>query len=60
MRNNDILRRLRYTFDLKDSQMMSLFALAGHPVTWEQVSGWLNVAQYVGGRSGLVSKTHRR
>jgi uncharacterized protein YehS (DUF1456 family) len=41
MRNNDILRRLRYTFDLKDSQMMNLFALAGQPVTWEQVSGWL-------------------
>jgi uncharacterized protein YehS (DUF1456 family) len=41
MRNNDILRRLRYTFDLKDSQMMALFALAGAPVTWEQVNGWL-------------------
>jgi uncharacterized protein YehS (DUF1456 family) len=41
MRNNDILRRLRYTFDLKDSQMLDLFALAGHPVEWEQVSGWL-------------------
>lgn len=41
MRNNDILRRLRYTFDLKDSQMLALFALAGHPVEWEQVSGWL-------------------
>jgi uncharacterized protein YehS (DUF1456 family) len=41
MRNNDILRRLRYTFDLKDSQMMALFALAGQPVTWEQVGCWL-------------------
>jgi uncharacterized protein YehS (DUF1456 family) len=41
MRNNDILRRLRYTFDLKDSQMMALFDLAGAPVSWEQVSGWL-------------------
>jgi uncharacterized protein YehS (DUF1456 family) len=41
MRNNDILRRLRYTFDLKDSQMMSLFALGGHPATREQVGGWL-------------------
>jgi uncharacterized protein YehS (DUF1456 family) len=41
MRNNDILRRLRYTFDLKDSQMMALFALAGPPVEWERVSGWL-------------------
>jgi len=41
MRNNDILRRLRYTFDLKDSQMMALFAAAGHPVEWAQVNNWL-------------------
>ncbi|MDD3277112.1 MAG: DUF1456 family protein [Kiritimatiellales bacterium] len=41
MRNNDILRRLRYTFDLKDSQMIALFALAGHPVEWEPISAWL-------------------
>jgi uncharacterized protein YehS (DUF1456 family) len=41
MRNNDILRRLRYTFDFKDSQMMALFALAGHTVNWEQVNVWL-------------------
>ena len=41
MRNNDILRRLRYTFDLKDSKMMALFDLAGHPADWEQINGWL-------------------
>jgi uncharacterized protein YehS (DUF1456 family) len=41
MRNNDILRRLRYTFDLKDSQMIALFALAGVPVSGAQVGGWL-------------------
>jgi uncharacterized protein YehS (DUF1456 family) len=41
MRNNDILRRLRYTFDLKDSQMTTLFALEGHPVEWEQINAWL-------------------
>ncbi len=41
MRNNDILRRLRYTFDLKDSQMIALFALADHQVTWEQINAWL-------------------
>ena len=41
MRNNDILRRLRYTFDLKDSQMMTLFELGGLPVEWAQVSAWL-------------------
>ena len=41
MRNNDILRRLRYTFDLKDSKMMALFELAGQPATWEQINAWL-------------------
>jgi uncharacterized protein YehS (DUF1456 family) len=41
MRNNDILRRLRYTFDLKDSQMLALFELTGHPVEWDQVNSWL-------------------
>jgi uncharacterized protein YehS (DUF1456 family) len=41
MRNNDILRRLRYTFDLKDSQMAALFALAGQTVDWQQISIWL-------------------
>jgi uncharacterized protein YehS (DUF1456 family) len=41
MRNNDILRRLRYTFDLKDSQMMALFARSDYPATREQITGWL-------------------
>jgi uncharacterized protein YehS (DUF1456 family) len=39
--NNDILRRIRYTFDFSDSKMISLFALAGETVTREQVSDWL-------------------
>jgi uncharacterized protein YehS (DUF1456 family) len=41
MKNNDILRRLRYTFDITDSKMMSLFASGGEEVTREQVSDWL-------------------
>ena len=41
MTNNDILRRIRYTFDFSDSKMISLFALAGETVTREQVSSWL-------------------
>jgi uncharacterized protein YehS (DUF1456 family) len=49
MRNNDILRRLRYTFDLKDSKMMSLFTLAGFSATWEQINAWLKKRR----RSGL-------
>lgn len=41
MNNNDILRRIRYTFDLSDSKMMDIFALAGGEVTRAQVSDWL-------------------
>ncbi len=41
MTNNDILRRIRYTFDFNDSKMIRLFGLAGYPVTREQISGWL-------------------
>ena len=41
MTNNDILRRIRYTFNFSDSKMISLFALAGETVTREQVSCWL-------------------
>lgn len=41
MTNNDILRRLRYTFDLKDSAVIDILALADIVVTAEQVAGWL-------------------
>ena len=41
MDNNDILRRLRYTFSLNDRQMIALFAEADHTVTREQTSAWL-------------------
>ena len=41
MTNNDILRRIRYILDLSDSQMISIFSLADHPVTREQISAWL-------------------
>lgn len=41
MTNNDILRRIRYTFDFSDSKMMAVFGLADHEVTREQVSNWL-------------------
>lgn len=41
MDNNTTLRSLRYTFDLNDSKMMKLFALAGVEVTRTQVSDWL-------------------
>ncbi len=41
MTNNDILRRIRYTFDLKDRNMVEIFALADFNATREQVSAWL-------------------
>ncbi|PRY13246.1 uncharacterized protein YehS (DUF1456 family) [Pontibacter ummariensis] len=41
MNNNDILRRIRYTFDFSDSKMMELFASAGQQVTRAEVSDWL-------------------
>lgn len=41
MTNNDILRRLRYAFDFKDSAMVGTFAAAEFEVSKEQVSNWL-------------------
>lgn len=41
MTNNDILRRIRYVFDLKDTKMVKIFSLAEHDVTREQISAWL-------------------
>ena len=42
MNNNDIIRRIRYTFDFKDSAMVEIFAAADGCVTQEQVTTWLN------------------
>lgn len=41
MDNNDILRRLRYTFSLSDPQMAAVFAETDQGVTREQIVGWL-------------------
>lgn len=41
MNNNDVLRRLRYAFELDDSTMIKLFGLAAHEVTRAQISDWL-------------------
>ncbi len=41
MTNNDILRRIRYTFDFDDSKMIAIFGLADHQVTRGQISDWL-------------------
>lgn len=41
MTNNDVLRRLRYTFDFDDTKMIALFALADLQVSRAQISDWL-------------------
>ncbi|MBJ7536289.1 DUF1456 family protein [Marinomonas transparens] len=41
MNNNDILRRLRYTFDLKALSIVEIIASAEGVATQEQVTSWL-------------------
>jgi len=41
MNNNDVLRRLRYTFDFDDDTMIKIFGLAEYEATRADVSDWL-------------------
>lgn len=41
MTNNDILRRLRYAFDLSDDQMIKLFDFADYTASRVTISNWL-------------------
>jgi len=41
MTNNDVLRRIRYTFNFDDTKMIAIFALGGHEVTRAEISDWL-------------------
>jgi uncharacterized protein YehS (DUF1456 family) len=41
MNNNDILRRLRYTFEFNDKAMIKTFAEGGLSATREHISDWL-------------------
>ena len=41
MNNNDVLRRIRYTFDFSDSKMIEIFESANFEVTRSQISDWL-------------------
>jgi uncharacterized protein YehS (DUF1456 family) len=41
MNNNDVLRRVRYTFNFDDSKMITVFGLGGLEVTRAQISDWL-------------------
>jgi uncharacterized protein YehS (DUF1456 family) len=39
--NNDVLRRLRYTFNFNDQKVIAIFASGDLTVTREQISNWL-------------------
>ena len=41
MNNNDIFRRIRYTFDYTDEQIIGLFDLGGIATTRSEISAWL-------------------
>jgi uncharacterized protein YehS (DUF1456 family) len=41
MNNNDVLRRVRYTFNFDDSNMITIFGQGGLEVTRAQISDWL-------------------
>lgn len=41
MTNNDVLRRIRFSFDINDSNMIKIFGLGGLKVTREDISNWL-------------------
>jgi len=41
MENNDILRSLRYTFNIGDAKMIEIFAKAEQTVTRAEISNWL-------------------
>ena len=41
LKNNDILRRLRYVFDYDDSTMIAIFGMVDCVVTRQEVSAWL-------------------
>lgn len=41
MTNNDILRRIRYSFDFSDPKMLAIFASADLQITKGQLNDWL-------------------
>ena len=41
MTNNDIIRRIRYTFNFSDDKMIALFKQAEADVTRGEISDWL-------------------
>ncbi|MCH2040647.1 MAG: DUF1456 family protein [Saccharospirillaceae bacterium] len=48
MTNNDILRRLRYSFNLNDTEMTAIFSLGDCKASQEQITGWLKKEELEG------------
>ncbi|MGS2718070.1 DUF1456 family protein [Eionea flava] len=46
MTNNDILRRLRYTFDLKETKIVKLISLTGETTSRSTVNQWLKKEEH--------------
>lgn len=42
MQNNDVIRKLRYIFDLDDIQMLNIFSLSSEAYTKNQIIKWLS------------------
>ncbi len=42
MQNNDILKKLRYIFNWKDSEVVQIFSLTDRPFSKDQVIKWLS------------------
>ncbi|MBL4705387.1 MAG: DUF1456 family protein [Flavobacteriales bacterium] len=41
MDNNDVLKRIRYTFDYSDEKMIEIFSFSEHEVTRSKLSNWM-------------------
>jgi uncharacterized protein YehS (DUF1456 family) len=39
--NNDVIRRIRYTFNIRDEKVVAIFAHANYKVSEQQVQSWL-------------------
>ena len=48
MKNNDIIRRIRYTFNLDDSTMMKLSSSAEKSITRTEISNWMKREDDIG------------
>lgn len=46
MTNNDILKRLRYTFNYNDEEMVGIFASAEYKVTRSLITDWLKSEEH--------------